>query len=37
MGVTGGDIATVPAWTPAVFEIVRENGVRGVGIPVAAK
>ncbi|MBY5948311.1 pullulanase-type alpha-1,6-glucosidase [Photobacterium rosenbergii] len=36
-GATGGDIATVPAWTPAVFEIVRENGIRGAGIPVAAK
>ncbi|PSW16022.1 DUF3372 domain-containing protein [Photobacterium rosenbergii] len=36
-GATGGDIAKVPAWTPAVFEIVRENGIRGTGIPVAAK
>ena len=35
--VTDGDIAKVPAWTPAVFEIKRENGVRGTGIPVAAK
>lgn len=28
---------SVPAWTPAVFEIPRVNDVRGLGIPVAAK
>ncbi|MGF1723493.1 pullulanase-type alpha-1,6-glucosidase [Photobacterium nomapromontoriensis] len=28
---------TIPAWTPAVFEIPRKEGKRGVGIPVTAK
>ncbi|WEM45839.1 pullulanase-type alpha-1,6-glucosidase (plasmid) [Photobacterium sp. DA100] len=32
-----GVVASVPAWTPAVFEIPRSTGVRGQGIPVTAK
>ncbi|PSU36190.1 pullulanase-type alpha-1,6-glucosidase [Photobacterium lutimaris] len=32
-----GVVAKVPAWTPAVFEIPRKEGVRGQGIPVSKK